>query len=592
MAFFLLVAAFVLVFVWQRQVLVARSSETIASVVEVQAKQIGAYVDEGVNYAEFVASLPEVRRSVDPPRVGPGTTGMERDLQTLVAAWPDVLWLAVYDGQSNLVVATGTASDLPETALVAKAVATDFSGVIAETSTGPVHLVGVSVGPEGSSDGVVIVAQSLLPVHEVVSVPGQLGETGESAVLAGGEGGFLPFTPTRFELEDSSGSFFEGEYSPDVDSAEDQRAFSAVDYRGNAVLANDQYLPGPEWAVVAKVDRTEAFAPLASFSVVGLFVLLFGSLLAGFLAWQVAQRIRAPIVEMKDAAVAVAAGEREILVPNGRVDEIGELADAFNSMTAEMNLLAENLEVEVASRTAQLEQANAELRAIMEAKETFLVGVSHEVRGPLTAMMGFLSLANSPDAPADSSRTAMLDSAMEHADEVLLIVEDLLAGARVETGSMRTVSVRVDLGAQVRQVVEGLNPTDQSVVEFTGESVAALADPSRTRQVARNLITNAFRYGGQRVRINTSRHRDRVRLRVEDDGDGVPTSERAKIFEAFGQVADGRLEPESVGIGLHVSRQLAEIMHGTLTYDFRDGWSVFTLDLPAFQDEMSVQVSD
>jgi signal transduction histidine kinase len=104
------------------------------------------------------------------------------------------------------------------------------------------------------------------------------------------------------------------------------------------------------------------------------------------------------------------------------------------------------------------------------------------------------------------------------------------------------------------------------------------------RQIVRNLLTNAERYGGSVVTIHISRVDDRVLVAVADDGPGLPRHEWDKVFEPYhrGHQTPGR--PGSVGIGLAISRQLAELMGGTLTYLRDQRRSVFLLTLRAGRD--------
>jgi signal transduction histidine kinase len=351
------------------------------------------------------------------------------------------------------------------------------------------------------------------------------------------------------------------------------------------VVAAGSLLEPANWVLAVELDREEAMEPLDKFVRAGLTALVVGSLLAAALAWRVSQQIRLPIFDLKDAALAIATGDRDTVVPNNRVDEIGELVDAFNMMTAELNSLTGGLEDQVAIRTAQLEEKNSELREMMAAKETFLAGVSHEVRGPLTAMMGFIELAREDSIAMTEESGPMLEAAMQQADEVLILIEDLLAAARAESGTLKVARVRVNLQAQVAQVKEGLSPAQHDGLDARLREAVALGDPARIRQIVRNLVSNAFRYGGEQIRLRTYSEGGSVKLVVEDDGDGIPAPDREQIFHPFVQSAARREAADSVGIGLHVSRQLAELMSGQLSYRFEDGWSVFTLTLPRFIDD-------
>ena len=102
------------------------------------------------------------------------------------------------------------------------------------------------------------------------------------------------------------------------------------------------------------------------------------------------------------------------------------------------------------------------------------------------------------------------------------------------------------------------------------------------RQIIRNLVTNAVRYGGPTIRMSFESDGDQVAMHVEDDGAPVPEPLRDAIFEPYRQAHDDpRAVPSSIGLGLAVSRQLAELMGGSLDYSRGGAWNRFSLRLPA-----------
>ncbi|MDX2343115.1 MAG: ATP-binding protein, partial [Acidimicrobiia bacterium] len=103
------------------------------------------------------------------------------------------------------------------------------------------------------------------------------------------------------------------------------------------------------------------------------------------------------------------------------------------------------------------------------------------------------------------------------------------------------------------------------------------------RQIARNLLSNAARYGGDDVELCVSSAGDFVEMVVTDDGAGIPKKHRDLVFQAYGRAEVTESKPGSIGLGLTVSRYLAEAMEGSLTYERTDGRSRFTLALPLYR---------
>ncbi|HEY7823085.1 MAG TPA: ATP-binding protein, partial [Acidimicrobiia bacterium] len=122
--------------------------------------------------------------------------------------------------------------------------------------------------------------------------------------------------------------------------------------------------------------------------------------------------------------------------------------------------------------------------------------------------------------------------------------------------------------------------TDDVVFDAPSERIEATGDPARVRQILRNLLTNAERYGGPNVGVTVSRDDRGVEIAVLDDGEGLPSEEWESIFQLYHRAHDGERH-ESLGIGLAISRQLAELLGGTLEYARENGLSIFRLHLPA-----------
>jgi signal transduction histidine kinase len=175
----------------------------------------------------------------------------------------------------------------------------------------------------------------------------------------------------------------------------------------------------------------------------------------------------------------------------------------------------------------------------------------------------------------------MIDSIVHHTQEVVDLVEDLLVAARAEMGQIEVVNTRVDVMEQITQTLRaGGSFTADVRVDCRG-STMAVGDPARVRQIIRNLLTNAERYGGRQVSITVTGCDGRVCVDVADDGPGLPEAEWERIFEPYHRAHESTDQPDSVGIGLAISRQLADLMGGSLRYSRESGLSIFRLCLDA-----------
>jgi signal transduction histidine kinase len=223
--------------------------------------------------------------------------------------------------------------------------------------------------------------------------------------------------------------------------------------------------------------------------------------------------------------------------------------------------------------------AYEKLEQLVRSKDEFIASVSHELRTPLTVVVG---LANEMKEGfgqfTDEELSEFVGLIAGQGNEVANIVEDLLVIARADIDRITVLPESVDLEAHVRAVFEGLENDEDLVI--LGNTPPVWCDPGRLRQIIRNLLTNAMRYGGERVRVELGVLGEQGRLEVCDDGPGIDKQDHEKVFEAYHSAHDRIGQPASVGLGLTVSKRLAGLMGGDLTYYRRDGWSVFSLSLP------------
>lgn len=218
------------------------------------------------------------------------------------------------------------------------------------------------------------------------------------------------------------------------------------------------------------------------------------------------------------------------------------------------------------------------LEDAVRSKDRFIASVSHELRTPLTTVLGFaLELRNLAATVSPTERAELTEAVIEHSLELSNLVEDLLVSARFDSDSVRVTPREIDLMEQLQQsLVSVANPSSKN--PYMSGSATAFADPLRVRQIIRNLITNASRYGGPDVHADIHQTDTHAILEVSDDGDGIPDGDWELIFQPYESVHEG--QSLSVGLGLTIARRLARLMCGDLIYLRKDGRSTFQLSLP------------
>lgn len=225
--------------------------------------------------------------------------------------------------------------------------------------------------------------------------------------------------------------------------------------------------------------------------------------------------------------------------------------------------------------------AREQLQQLNRAKDAFLASVSHELRTPLTAVVGFGKiLQDAAHTMSEQERAELLEMVVAQGTDLTNITNDLLVAARADIGTLEVTLVPVNLRAQTAQVLESFEGDQVAHIALVGHSVRAEGDPDRVRQIVRNLISNALRYGGDTIRVEVLSGDATAKVLVCDNGPAVPDEDRERIFQPYQRAHNAPGTPDSLGLGLAISRQLAQLMGGDLTYRHQHGESIFEFALP------------
>jgi signal transduction histidine kinase len=215
---------------------------------------------------------------------------------------------------------------------------------------------------------------------------------------------------------------------------------------------------------------------------------------------------------------------------------------------------------------AQASQIEAE--AANRMKDAFLATVSHELRRPLTAMLGWTRMLR--EGKGDSARG--LEVIERNAQIQLRLIEDLLDLSRTATGHLGVSFALVNLGVILRNVADGARPAaaDRQVEVITKvaeDNIQVLGDGMRLQQIVGNLVSNALKFtpNGGRVTIELERSAQDARIVVADTGIGIDPAQLPKMFETFWQADPSTPSArEGLGLGLSIVRRLVELHGGTI----------------------------
>ncbi len=304
------------------------------------------------------------------------------------------------------------------------------------------------------------------------------------------------------------------------------------------------------------------------------------------------------------AGLFAAAARMEQLIEE-RAHEVEEQRAALAGANAELRALTANLDQIVKHRTralaeseAQLRSKNAELERQSELKAEFISIVAHELRTPLTSIVGYLDmLGEHKFGTLAEEMKRPVRSLQRNAHRLKRLADEMLDASRLEAGRVPLRKRGIDLGEVVTEAVTELGPLAQAKRQKMSTSVSMPrrieADPDKVHQIIVNLVSNAIRYtpegGAIEVTVDEAPPAtyagNWARVRVRDNGPGIPAEHRTRIFEPFSDVQPAKHHtssgPDSAGLGLYIARSLIELHGGLITVDSEEQtFTEFTVLLP------------
>ncbi|MBL7490532.1 HAMP domain-containing histidine kinase [Frankia sp. AgB1.9] len=288
----------------------------------------------------------------------------------------------------------------------------------------------------------------------------------------------------------------------------------------------------------------------------GLPIILF---LAAVAVWLVVGRALRPVEKIRHAVTDITSVDLSRRVPDpGTSDEIGNLARTMNDMLDRLD--------DAASR-----------------QRRFVADASHELRSPLAAIRTTLEvgLAHPEQAPwpVIAARAAQQSSRLEE------LIHQLLVLAKADDRQLSGARKRVELEPLLRELTAGASAPGVHVDLQIAPCVVTVGNPDQLGRLFRNVIDNAVRYARAAVRV-TATAADEVQIVIDDDGPGIPSADRERIFDRFVRLDQSRERGSgTAGLGLAIAREIAQAHRGRIgVSEGPDGGTRVTITLPAETD--------
>lgn len=212
-------------------------------------------------------------------------------------------------------------------------------------------------------------------------------------------------------------------------------------------------------------------------------------------------------------------------------------------------------------------------------KSTFLANIRHEIRTPMTGIIGFSSVLRKKDLPPELVKK-YATTICKSGEHLLNIINNIIDISTIEAGQMVVSRARVDLHALLREVFDFFDSYLQTnkikglelKPDIPSADLFVITDETRLRQILLNLISNAIKYTRKGlIEFGYERENKKLRFYVKDNGMGIPEREQEKVFERFHQASSSPEIFEGTGLGLSIAKACAELLNGEIWLQSKEG---------------------
>ena len=374
-----------------------------------------------------------------------------------------------------------------------------------------------------------------------------------------------------------------------VSGAPRPRVMLASNLEGKKVISSNAFIPSLQWLVIVERPAEEAYAPLYAAMLRTSALLLVGFSMAVLASLFLGRRVVRPLEALRRGVERIGKGDLDHRLDLKTGDEIEILADEFNEMAARLREAYTGLEYKVAERTQELTIANEKLGEASKLKSQFLANVNHELRTPVSAVIGYAHLVlRGTEGQISQLQRENLEDLLRNAERLLSQIDSLLEFSKIEAGKVEAhvelVKVNEVIQAAISTIEPTLNGGGVRIIREIAPGMSALnTDREKLRQIILNLLDNSVKFTDRgEIKIAASQQNGSLKLVVSDTGIGIPKGELDKIFEEFhrGDLSSTK-NYRGTGLGLAIVKQFVNLLGGEVAVESEVGkGSVFTVTLP------------
>lgn len=312
-------------------------------------------------------------------------------------------------------------------------------------------------------------------------------------------------------------------------------------------------------------------------------ILLLGFLLFIFYFLILSRRITRDMSYISNCISDIAAGEMDVrIVDINREDEIGEIVTQVNRMSEEIQRLMKSE------------------RDALQANKDMIACVAHDLRTPLTSIIGYLQLATDTDKYSVEERQKYAHIATRKAVRMQRLIEDLFSYTKLMSGEISLHRSEIDIVKLVEQMTEEFYPLFmENNLEYTLKqnvySLIVNVDGELIARAISNLISNAVKYGkdGKAVYIEVEKYDTELQIRVTNFGLVIPQESLEHIFDKFYRVEGSRsVQTGGTGLGLNIAQEIAVLHGGSITAESGVNGTCFTIALPLKKDINNIKMEE